>query len=90
MGLNIKDTETERLATEVARLTGESKTRAIRVALQERRERLSLRAPSTPGGSGVRRFLEHEAWPQIPAAPGAKPITKRERERIVGYGKAGV
>ena len=33
MALNLKNDEVERLATEVARLTGESKTEAIRQAL---------------------------------------------------------
>ncbi|MCA1672325.1 MAG: type II toxin-antitoxin system VapB family antitoxin, partial [Actinobacteria bacterium] len=40
MALNIKDPETERLATEVAALAGETKTAAVRVALRERLERL--------------------------------------------------
>ena len=33
MALNLKNEEVERLATEVARMTGESKTEAIRRAL---------------------------------------------------------
>ena len=37
MALTIKNAEVERLATEVARLTGESKTQAVKVALEERR-----------------------------------------------------
>jgi len=37
--LNIKNVETCRLAAELARLTGESKTGAITVALRERLER---------------------------------------------------
>ena len=37
MALSIKDPEAERLAAEVAAMTGESKTRAIRVALEERK-----------------------------------------------------
>ncbi len=43
MGLNIKNEEACRLAGELARLTGESKTGAITVALRERlaRERRS-------------------------------------------------
>src|SRR4029453_11787484 len=40
MALNLKNAEVERLAAEVARLTGESKTEAIRRALEERRQRL--------------------------------------------------
>lgn len=40
MALSIKDLETERLALEVAALTGDSKTGAVRQALRERRDRL--------------------------------------------------
>lgn len=39
MSLNIKNEETCRLATELARLTGDTKTGAITVALRERLER---------------------------------------------------
>lgn len=39
MGLNIKNDETCRLASELAQLTGETKTGAITVALRERLER---------------------------------------------------
>ena len=39
MGLNIKNDETCRLADELARLTGETMTGAITVALRERLER---------------------------------------------------
>ncbi|MDQ3407282.1 MAG: type II toxin-antitoxin system VapB family antitoxin, partial [Chloroflexota bacterium] len=42
MPLNIKDAQAEILASEVAALTGESKTRAVRQALVERRDRLLL------------------------------------------------
>lgn len=37
--LNIKNPETRRLATELSRLTGESVTEAVTVALRERLER---------------------------------------------------
>ncbi len=39
MGLNIKNVETCRLAAELARLTGETMTGAITVALRQRLER---------------------------------------------------
>lgn len=39
MALSLKDPETDRLAREVARLTGESLTEAVRRALDERLER---------------------------------------------------
>jgi antitoxin VapB len=40
MALNIKSRETDRLAHELAALTGESVTGAVKVAIQERLERL--------------------------------------------------
>ena len=43
MGLNIKNEETCRLAGELARLTGETKTGAITLALRERMERETKR-----------------------------------------------
>jgi antitoxin VapB len=39
MALSLKDAETDRLAREVAQLTGESLTEAVRTALAERLER---------------------------------------------------
>ncbi len=90
MALNIKDPEADRLAAEVAELTGETKTRAVRVALAERRERLAVRAPSTDGGRALRRFLEGEAWPQVPTAELGRGTSRAEREAILGYGREGV
>jgi antitoxin VapB len=40
MGMNIKNPETQRLARELAELTGESLTTAVTVAVRERRDRL--------------------------------------------------
>jgi antitoxin VapB len=40
VALNIRNAEAERLAAAVARLTGESKTEAVRQALADRLERL--------------------------------------------------
>lgn len=91
MALNIKDQETEKLAAEVAELTGESKTGAVRNALRERRERLELeRNSGRPRRRGdLLRFLETQIWPQIPEDLRGKPITKAEREEILGYGPEG-
>ena len=92
MALNIKDKETERLAAEVASLAGESKTGAVRQALRERRDRLALesgRGKREPGS--FLRFLETEIWPQIPdELLDRPPITKAEREEILGIGPEGV
>lgn len=89
MALNIKDPEAERLAAEVAALTGESKTRAVRVALAERRARLE--GPSVEARrAGLQRFLEEEIWPQIPPSERQAELTKADREKILGFGPDGV
>ncbi|MBA3717528.1 MAG: type II toxin-antitoxin system VapB family antitoxin [Actinobacteria bacterium] len=91
MALNIKDSETVALAAEVAELTGESKTRAVKVALEERRARLRQRISPEARREALQRFLEEEIWPQIPAElRGQPPMTKEEREGILGYGPDGV
>jgi antitoxin VapB len=89
MAMNIKDPETERLAAEVAALTGESKTAAVRTALRERRDRLGTR--SGLGQGNLRRFLEDEIWPRVPSeVRDGTPMTKAEREELLGYGPEGV
>ncbi len=45
MALNIKNQDVESLVEQVVQMTGESKTVAVRRALEERLKRLSLRAP---------------------------------------------
>lgn len=90
MALNIKDAETERLAAEVAELAGETKTRAVKVALEERRRRLRRRISRRDRGEALRQLLEDEIWPQIPPEVLGKPVSKEEREAILGYGPEGV
>ncbi len=91
MALNIKDPVTEELAAEVAALAGETKTGAVRTALAERRARLLAARSNDDRASRLRRVLEDEIWPLLP--PGAldrEPLTKGEREEILGYGPEGV
>ena len=90
MSLNIKNPAVERLADEVARLTGESKTEAIRKALEERRARLNFRAADDDREARLRRFLEQELWPIVPADQLGKPLSRDEEEAILGYGPEGV
>jgi len=80
MALNIKDAETERLAAEVAALAGETKTRAVKIALRERKERLARRIGKRDRSEELRRFLVEEAWPQVPPDVLGKPLTRAERE----------
>ena len=90
MALNIKDAETEQLAADVASLAGESKTAAIRQALRERRQRL-LRARGGRGrGDRMVDVLEARLWPKLPARVRGIPVTRAEREAILGYGPEGV
>jgi len=89
MALNIKDPETEELAAEIARITGESKTAAVRTALRERRQRLRRQETVEQRRERLRRFLEEEIWPHIPPEVRGKTMTKAEREEILGYGPEG-
>jgi antitoxin VapB len=90
VALNIKDPQTERLAAEVAAITGESKTKAIRSALAERKERLSYRIGGRDRKKEIYRLLEQEIWPRIPPSVLGKRVSRREKERILGYGPKGV
>jgi antitoxin VapB len=89
MALNIKDPIAVALAAEVARLAGESKTRAVRTALEERKQRLEGRKRQVDKHERLMDFLENELWPQIPADVRGKPLTKAEREEILGIGPEG-
>jgi antitoxin VapB len=90
MALNIKDPVTERLATEVSSMTGESKTRAIRKALEERKERLAYQVHRREKGVELRRFLEEEVWPQLPKSVRGRRLSRKEEDAILGYGRKGV
>jgi antitoxin VapB len=90
MALNIKDPRTEQLATELARLTGATKTGAVRTALEERRARLAQRTVTQDRGPRLQRLLETEIWPQVPSGVLGVPVTREEREAILGYGPEGV
>ncbi len=84
MALNLKNEEVERLAAEVATLTGETKTEAIRKALEERRERLSYRIAGADRATMLAALLEVEVWPLIPRGQLGKAPTRKERAEILG------
>jgi antitoxin VapB len=90
MALNIKNPEVESLAAELAEVTGESKTEAVRRALLERRARLRFRVSASARGAQIRRFLEREVWSRVPKDQLGAPPLKEEREAILGYGRDGV
>lgn len=89
MALNIKNAEVERLATEVARLAGESKTEAIRRALDERRRRLRGASPGDRRARVV-AFLKKKVWPGVPKEQLGRRLTREEEDAILGYGPSGV
>jgi antitoxin VapB len=89
MGLNIKNPEVERLASEVAGLAHETKTEAIRRSLLERKLRLQARAGKPPVRGGLREYLERNVWSLIPPAELGRAITREEEDRILGYGPEG-
>jgi antitoxin VapB len=88
MALNLKNADVERLATEVARLTGESKTEAIRRALEERRQRLKGPSPAKRRAR-VLTYLRNKVWPSIPAAERGRRLTREDEDEILGYGPEG-
>lgn len=90
VALNIKNEEVERLAAEVARMTGESKTEAVRRALAERRQRLAYRVGAGDREGRALRFLEREVWPRIPADQLGRRLTSGEEDEILGFGRDGV
>jgi antitoxin VapB len=89
VAINIKNSEVERLVAEVARLAGETKTEAVRKALEERKQRLQLRVASGNRRARVLRFLEREVWPAVPEDELGRTLSKSEEESILGYGKEG-
>jgi antitoxin VapB len=90
MPLNIKNPEVERLVDEVASLTGESKTEAVRKSLEQRLRKLSLSEASSNKVARLRRFLEQEVWPAMPESELGRRLTREEEEAILGFGEDGV
>jgi antitoxin VapB len=85
MALNIKNPEARELAAEIARLSGQSITRAVIDALRDRKAVLDRRAGSTRRLRLARQLLEQEIW-SLPDHPGATSTTEDE---LLGYGEAG-
>jgi antitoxin VapB len=82
MALNIRHDETERLAADLARLTGETKTEAVRRAVQDRLDRLQRE----------QRGLDPVAdLDEIALRCARLPVRdERTAEEIIGYDEHGV
>jgi antitoxin VapB len=80
MALSIKTEEADRLARELARLTGESITEAVTVALRQRcdRERAKFRTPEQKTAD-LLEFLE-----SIRGHYDTRPVTKEEWDEASG------
>lgn len=89
MALNLKNSEVERLADEVARLTGETKTEAVRKSLAERHQRLVYRVAPVERGERVATFLESEVWPELSGGERGRRLSRQEEDQILGYGAQG-
>ncbi|MCA9934550.1 MAG: type II toxin-antitoxin system VapB family antitoxin [Ardenticatenaceae bacterium] len=91
MALNIKNHDVEILLDNIVKITGESKTEAVRRALEERQQRLSLQTMILPQHSNrLSMFLSEEIWPQIPGDLLGTRLSKAEEETILGLGNLGV
>ena len=86
MALRIKSPEVEKLVDAIAAMTGESKREAIRQALIERRERLSLQPVRYERGRDFLRYLEKEVWPKAPPDELGRRLSREEEDEILGYG----
>lgn len=89
MGLNLKNAEVERLATEVARLTNESKTEAIRKALLERKARITASSRRQKRSERVATILNDYRADLKPGLIGNR-MTRNEEDDILGFGPGGV
>lgn len=84
MALNIKDAQTENLATQLAQRLNTTKTAAIRDAL--RAQLALLESHDHERLAQALDVLRLEVWP---LTAGSAPITKQDREAILGYGAQG-
>jgi len=89
MALNIKNASVERLAGEVALLTGETKTEAIRKALEDRKRRL-VATPVADRRAALLSFLKKRVWTAVPRKEKGRILSRSEEDAILGYGPEGV
>lgn len=68
-------------------MSGESKTEAVRHALEELRARLAFRVSDGDRMARLRRFLETEVWPGIPSKELGRKMSREEEDEILGYGR---
>lgn len=82
MALNIRNAETERLADELATLTGETKTEAVRRAVDDRLHRLRRDQIGRPLAQELDEIARQCA--RLPV------LDDRSAEEILGYDESGI
>ena len=82
MALNIRNAEAERLATRLAKLTGENKTEAVTKALRDRLARIMRNRPGRRLADELDEIALHSA---------SRPVRdSRAADEILGYDEAGL
>lgn len=82
MALNIRNPETDRLATEVASITGETKTQAVTRALQDRLARLRRESSGRTLADELDAIALHCS--RLPV------LDDRDADEILGYDENGL
>ena len=82
MALNIRNKEAERLATELAKRTGDTKTDAVVKALREKLNRVLKRRPRRRLGDDLQEIAERCA--RLPV------LDSRSADEILGYDEHGL
>ncbi len=82
MALNIRNQATEQLAADLARLTGETKTEAVRRALADRLERIMRERSDRPLADQLNEIAQ-----RCSALP---VLDDRSAEGILGYDRDGL
>lgn len=82
MALNIRNAEAEQLAAAVARLTGETKTRAVTVALRDRLNRLRRDRSGRSLAQELEEIADHCS--SLPV------LDSRAADEILGYDEIGL
>ena len=90
MAIYIKNQDVEAILDEIIAETGESKTEAVRKALEERRQRLSMISGGANDEERFLAFLQDEVWSKMPADVLGTSLSKAEKEDILGYNVYGV
>ena len=81
MAPDIKNAEVEKLAAEVSKIAGESKTQAVRKGRLEPQGERSFEA--------LTALMDERIWSRLPDSVRGKGIFQEEQDEILGYGPEG-